>query len=348
MARVVLVTGVSRYLGGRLARKLGEHPDVERVVGVDVVPPPEDIGEAEFVRADIRNPVIAKVIKAAAVDTVVHMNVIATPVHAGGRSAMKEINVIGTMQLLAACQRAASVERLVVKSSATVYGVSPKDPAMFTEDMEAVRLPRSGFAKDSVEVEGYVRGFARRRPDVAVSMLRFANIMGSGIDTPLTRYFSLPVVPTVMGFDGRIQLTHEEDAIAAMEMATWGNAPGTYNVGGQGVLMLSQAIAMAGRVNLPLPTPMASIARDAVRRLGYIDFTSEQIEHLKYGRVIDTSRIRKRLGFDAKYSTLDTFESFLRSHPMGRVLPWNPPETDMAASAEPPASSVTDIGRATT
>jgi UDP-glucose 4-epimerase len=339
MARVVLVTGVSRYLGGRLARLLGEHPDVQRVVGVDVIPPASDIGNAEFVRADIRNPVIAKVIKAAAVDTVVHMNVIATPVHAGGRSAMKEINVIGTMQLLAACQRAASVERLVVKSSATVYGVSPKDPAKFTEEMEAVRLPRAGFAKDSVEVEGYVRGFARRRPDVAVSMLRFANIMGPGIDTPMTRYFSLPVVPTVLGFDGRLQFTHEDDALAAMEAATWGNAPGTYNVGGDGVLMLSQAIAMSGRINMPLPRPLASVARDIVRRMGYIDFTSEQIEHLKYGRGIDTSRIRERLGFSAKFSTLETFENFLQAHPMGRVLPWEAQERE-----EMP--SVSEIGRA--
>jgi UDP-glucose 4-epimerase len=341
MARVVLVTGVSRYLGGRLARLLGEHPDVERVVGVDVIPPPTDIGSAEFVRADIRNPVIAKVIKAAAVDTVVHMNVIATPVHAGGRSAMKEINVIGTMQLLAACQRATSVERLVVKSSATVYGVSPKDPAMFTEGMEAVRLPRAGFAKDSVEVESYVRGFARRRPDVAVTMLRFANIMGPGIDTPMTRYFSLPVVPTVLGFDGRLQFTHEDDALSAMQAATWGEAPGTYNVGGDGVLMLSQAIAMSGRINLPLPRPLASVARDAVRRMGYIDFTPEQIEHLKYGRGIATSRIAERLGFEAEFSTLETFESFLQAHPMGRVLPWDPPEPGRAPG-------VTDIGRAKT
>ena len=341
MARVVLVTGVSRYLGGRLARILGDHPDIERVVGVDVIPPPDDIGAAEFVRADIRNPVIAKVIKAAAVDTVVHMNVIATPVHAGGRSAMKEINVIGTMQLLAACQRAATVERLVVKSSATVYGVSPKDPAMFTEDMEAVRLPRSGFAKDSVEVEGYVRGFARRRPDVMVSMLRFANIMGPGIDTPMTRYFSLPVVPTILGFDGRLQLTHEDDALAAVEAATWGDAPGTYNVGGDGVLMVSQAIAMSGRVNLPLPTPVASVARDVVRRMGYIDFTSEQIEQLKYGRAIDTSRIADRLSFRPRHTTLQTFEGFLRAHPMGRVLPWDP------ADPTRPESTVSDIGRAT-
>src|SRR3954451_13995575 len=220
MARVVLVTGVSRYLGGRLARQLGQRPDVERVVGVDVIPPASDIGNAEFVRADIRNPVIAKVIKAAAVDTVVHMNVIATPVHAGGRSAMKEINVIGTMQLLAACQRAASVERLVVKSSATVYGVSPKDPAKFTEEMEAVRLPRSGFAKDSVEVEGYVRGFARRRPDVAVSILRFANIMGPDVDTPLAGYFARPVLPTVLGYDPRLRFVHEDDVIDVLAVAS--------------------------------------------------------------------------------------------------------------------------------
>jgi UDP-glucose 4-epimerase len=333
MARVVLVTGVSRYLGGRLARLLASHPDIERVVGVDVIPPPDDLGHAEFVRADIRNPVIAKVIKAAAVDTVVHMNVIATPVGAGGRSAMKEINVIGTMQLLAACQREPSVRQLVVKSSAMVYGVSPKDPALFTEDMEAIRLPRSGFAKDSVEVEGYVRGFARRRPDVDVTMLRFANILGAGIDTPLSRYLSLPVVPTVMGFDGRLQLTHEDDALDAVQTATFGNAPGTYNVSGDGVLMLSQAIARAGRLNLPLPTPVASVTRDVVRRFGLIDFTSEQIEYFKYGRGVDTSLIRDQLGFVPKYSTLETFDAFLRAHPLGRIMPWDAPDEPAPVSS---------------
>ncbi len=102
----------------------------------------------------------------AGVDTVVHMGVIATPKQAGGRSTMKEINVIGTMQLLAACQRTASVRSLVVKSTAAVYGSGAKDPAMFTEDMEPKHAPMSGWAKDSVEVETYVRGFARRRPDV--------------------------------------------------------------------------------------------------------------------------------------------------------------------------------------
>src|SRR5665647_2308273 len=189
MADVVLVTGVSRYLGGRFARLLTARPGVKRVIGVDVIPPLDDIGSAEFVRADIRNPMIAKIITQAEVDTVVHMNLIATPLSVGGRGSQKEINVIGTMQLLAACQKAPSIRRLVVKSSAAVYGSSPRDPAMFTEDMGPRSLPRIGFGKDSVEVEGYVRGFSRRRADVEISMLRLANIVGPGIRTSLTDYF---------------------------------------------------------------------------------------------------------------------------------------------------------------
>ncbi|HTL23584.1 MAG TPA: NAD-dependent epimerase/dehydratase family protein, partial [Mycobacteriales bacterium] len=193
--RVVLVTGVSRYLGTRLASTLAADPTIERVIGVDTVQPrPEtlpQLGRTEFVRADIRNPLIAKVIAQAEVDTVVHMNVIATPLGAGGRTAMKEINVIGTMQLLAACQKAPSMQRLVVKSTTAVYGSSPRDPALFTEDAEPRALPKSGYAKDAVEVEGYVRGFGRRRPDVTLSVLRFTNFIGPTIDTPLTRYLSL-------------------------------------------------------------------------------------------------------------------------------------------------------------
>ena len=139
MGKVVLVTGVSRDLGRRFARALATDPDVDRVIGVDVVLPRDDIGDVSFVRADIRSPVIAKVIAKEDVDTVVHMSVIATPGSAGGRGTMKELNVIGTMQLLAACQKAPGLRHLVVKSTSTVYGASSRDPAMFTEDMEPRR-----------------------------------------------------------------------------------------------------------------------------------------------------------------------------------------------------------------
>ena len=113
---------------------------------------------------------------------------------------MKELNVIGTMQLLAACQKAPSLRHLVVKSTTTVYGASSRDPAMFTEDMEPRRAP-AGYAKDVAEIEGYVRGFARRRPDVRVALLRAANVIGPHVTSPITSYFRLPVIPTVLGHD---------------------------------------------------------------------------------------------------------------------------------------------------
>jgi UDP-glucose 4-epimerase len=321
MSRVVLVTGVCRDLGGRFARRIAAHPDVDRVIGVDVLPPRRDLGDVRFVRADIRNPVIGKVIAAEAIDTVVHLSVIATPNGSGGRTLMKEINVIGTMQLLAACQRAAGVQRLVVKSSGHVYGSSAKDPAMFTEEMAPRRMPRSGFGKDSVEVEGYVRGFARRRPDVTVTMLRCANLMGPQIETSLTRYFSLPVVPTVLGFDGRLQFCHEEDALAALEHATISGVHGTFNVAGDGILMLSQAVRRAGRPSVAVPSLLLSTVGSSLPQLRGAEMSAEQVAFLTYGRGIDTARMRHVLGFEPRYPTAEAFGDFVQRANPGLVDP---------------------------
>lgn len=125
LGKVVLVTGVARPLAGRFVRRLGRDPDVDRVVAVDAVEPEHDLGDAEFVRADIRQPTIARVLAQTAADTVVHMDVSGTPLGSGSRASVKETNVIGTMQLLGACQKSPKVRRLVVKSSTNVYGSAP-------------------------------------------------------------------------------------------------------------------------------------------------------------------------------------------------------------------------------
>jgi UDP-glucose 4-epimerase len=315
--RRVLITGVSRYLGGKLARLLHNDPDIETLVGVDTVPPRGDLGRTQFVRADIRNPLIAKVIASSSIDTVVHMNVIATPLTVGGRTAMKEINVIGTMQLLAACQKAPSVRRLVVKSTTAVYGSSSKDPALFTEDFDPHELPRSGYGKDAVEVEGYVRGFGRRRPDVSVTMLRFVNFIGPRIDSPLTRYLTLPVIPTVLGYDPRFQLCHEDDGLEVLRLATMEDRPGTFNVAGDGVLLLSQLVRRLGRPALPIPSPAVSVLGNSFRRTRLVDFSPEQLRFLEHGRVVDTDRLVRDFGYTPKYSTEDAFDDFIR----GRDLP---------------------------
>lgn len=314
MGRVVLVTGAARHLGGLMVRSLVRDPSVDRVVGVDVVPPRRPLLGAEFVRADIRNPVIGRVLGSAGVDTVVHMGVIATPQQAGGRTAMKDINVIGTMQLLAACQKSESVRRLVVKSTSSVYGAGPRDPALFTEGMTPKHPPTSGWAKDSVEVEGYVRGFARRRPDVEVSILRLANVIGPRVETAMTAYFTLPVIPTVLGFDARLQFVHEDDSIAALHRAVTATATGVFNIAGDGVLALSQAVRRTGRPTLAVPGALLGVVGRALAPTRLVDFSTEQVRFLTYGRAIDTSRAQRELGFVAKRSTSAAFDEFLAGH----------------------------------
>jgi UDP-glucose 4-epimerase len=316
---VVLVTGVSRYLGGLLARRLSADPSVDHVVGVDVIPPAQGVGDVEFVRADIRNPMIGRVIESSGVDTVVHMNVIATPTFVGGRTPQKEINVIGTMQLLAACQKSSTVRRLVVKSSAAVYGSTPRDPAMFTEDMSAKRNPTGGFGKDSIEVEGYVRGYARRRPDTDILTLRFANIIGPRIRTSITDYFNLPVIPAPLGFDARMQFVHEDDAIDALVLATTGGATGVVNIAGAGVVTVLQAAAIVGRPVVWLPLPAAGFVGGLARRMGLADFSPDQMSFLAFGRGLDTTRMRSVLEFEPRFTSRAAFEDFART--VGPAVP---------------------------
>ncbi|GAA4659020.1 hypothetical protein GCM10023214_58250 [Amycolatopsis dongchuanensis] len=229
-SEVVLVTGVGGELGSRLLARLGASPAFARVLGVDTTPPRPHVlrrlGRAEFVRADIRNPLIAKIISDARVGTVVHAATTCHPAGPARRGALKEVNVIGTMRLLAACQRSASVRKLVVKSTTAVYGADASSPAVFTEDSELIPASSTGYAKDAIEMEGYVRGLARRRPDLTITTLRFANIIGPDVDTVLARYFALPVVPSVLGYDARLQLLHASDALTVLELATLEDRPG--------------------------------------------------------------------------------------------------------------------------
>lgn len=320
MGQRVLITGVSRFLGGRLAQRLEADPEVTEIFGVDLEEPNVELRRTEFVRADIRNPLIVKVLQATEVDTVAHTSVIATPARVGGRAQMKEINVIGTMQLFAACQKAERLRKVVMKSTTAVYGSDPADPSIFSEDMTPLTHPRSGYAKDAWEVENYARSFGRRRSNVLLTILRFANFIGPTIDTPLVRYFSLPVVPTALGYDPRLQLLHEDDAIEALYRATRRDLPGTFNVAGEGVVHLSQAIRLAGKLPMPVLVSFASLFGGLVRQMGLVDFSPEQLNFLLFGRVGDVRRLKEEFGYTPEHTTPEAFRDFIAKRKLAKVF----------------------------
>ncbi|HEX2032387.1 MAG TPA: NAD-dependent epimerase/dehydratase family protein [Actinomycetota bacterium] len=320
MGQRVLITGIAGHLAGRLAQRLESDPDVDYVVGLDLHEPTLDLERTEYVRADIRNPLVLKVLQTTEVDTLVHLSILSTPGNVGGRSGMKELNIIGTMQLLGACQRAERIAKVVVKSTTAVYGAGPKDPAVFTEEMSARSDAQHGYMKDAVEIERYVRGFARRRRDVAVTTLRFANFMGPDIATPLTRYLSLPVVPTALGYDPRLQFVHEDDAVEVFYRSVREDHPGVYNVAGDGVVLLSQALRLIGKPSVPVVLPLVQPVASVLRRVGAVDFATDQLRFLLFGRVADNARLKRDFGYQPRFDARGALLEFARGRRLRRLV----------------------------
>ncbi len=304
----VLITGIAGGLAARLARRLSAHEGVDLVVGVDSRLPSHDVAGTRLVRADMASPVVGEVLERDGIDTLVHLDITATPGDIGQRS-RKEHNVIGTMQLLAAAQRAPRLRTVILKSTTAVYGSDAGNRSMFAEDVTT--HADSGYAKDVVEAEGYARVLARRREGIVVTVLRFANLLGSGIDTPFGRYLALPVIPTVLGYDPRLQLCHTDDAVEVLYQACLDTRAGIYNVAGSGVLYLSQAARIAGRPTVPVPLPLVDVIARLVRRSRMVDVPTDQLRYLSYGRVADISRLRTLFGYEPAYSSRATLEAFL-------------------------------------
>lgn len=312
----VLVTGVSRYLGARVASRLAEDPRIDHVIGVDSTDPSPDLADGvEFLSVDLTSAETIKIVNSSQVSAVVHL---AVAPDRGDRSTAKEQNVIGTLQLLAACQQAPDLRKVVVRSSTAAYGASFRDPAVFTEQTEAQETPRGGFARDVLDIEGYLRGFRRRRPDVAATVLRFAPFIGRLANTSLTRYFSQPLVPTVLGRDPRLQFIHVDDALEVLHRSVVEEHPGTFNVAGPGVITLSQAVRRAGRIAVPVLEPGLSAAAGLSR--GALDFSLDQLDLFVHGRVVDTARLVREFGFTPR-TTAAAFNDFLAGTGAGGILP---------------------------
>jgi UDP-glucose 4-epimerase len=304
-----LVTGLSTYWGGRVAQVLETRPDVEVVVGVDTREPRVPLERTEFVRTDSTHSILARIVRATQIDTIVHTHLIVDSTRFSGRT-LHEINVIGTMNLLAAAGAASSpVRKVVLKSSGLVYGAGAPDPYFFREDMSRSGPARTNVERSLLEVESFVRDFADDNPHVDVTLLRFANVLGDDIDTPFAVALRRRFVPEIFGFDPRVQFVHEDDVVDALMYATTNDIPGVYNVAGDGNMPWTEVCTIVRKRRLPMPFLFTNLAAEPARLFRVWDLPPEALALLRYGRSIDNSRF-KRAGFRYAYTTAATVEAF--------------------------------------
>jgi UDP-glucose 4-epimerase len=320
--RRVAITGVSSHWGTELARGLERDPDVAYVAGIDSRPPETELERTEYVEADIRSAVLARLLPTLEVDTVVHCGILWYPEPGRPAGALHEINVIGTLQLLAACERAETVRRVIVRGSAAVYGCEGPSPYFFTEELARQAPLRSRFQRDISELEQYFENFARRRPDLVCCMLRYQPEIGAELEAPLVRYLSLPVVPVQLGFDPRLQLLHADDATGALEAAVRNPVRGAVNVAPDGSISLSRILRLCGRPSVPVPHPLFGPAIGRLnRRLGAGGLLDDGVRLLRYGRGVDNGRLRTEVGFEPRYDAVAAVRDFARRARGRRIGP---------------------------
>lgn len=320
--RRVLVTGVSRWWGALTVRRLLEAKDVVEVIGIDTEDPGHDLGSADFVRVDVRHSLIGKLVRAVGIDTVVHTATTIDSFDLGPRRA-HEVNVIGTLNLLAGCAGQDSpVRRFVLKSSAHVYGSGFRLPAALREDRRLATDSPHPFVRDMVEVESYVFEFALRNPEVAVLALRFANSLNPDEPQPLARYLDLEVVPTVLGYDPPLQLIHRDDCVEALAAAGLRGGSGAYNISARHPLPLSRLLEDAGKLHAPLLPPVGlALSTSLLRRLGIAFLTPQLLDLIRWGRTLSTAKSERDLRWRARLDTLEAYKEFVADR---RVIPFRP------------------------
>ncbi|HEY1276301.1 MAG TPA: NAD-dependent epimerase/dehydratase family protein [Thermoleophilaceae bacterium] len=316
----ILITGLSTYWGGRLAQALEAFPEIEAIIGVDSEEPSVELERTEYVKVGAQHALLRRVVEAAAIDTVVDTRLVVDSATTTPALA-HENNVIGTMNILAACSGSDSpVNKVVFKSSTHFYGSEQDDPAFFDETMGRPHPPRTPVERDVVEAEASLREFAEQNPEASVTILRFANVLGPDVNTSHIGLFSLPVVPMILGFDPRYQFVHEDDVVHALEHAAKHRLPGTFNVAGDGVLALSEVAGVLGKPYAPVLPPIGTgLAASVLRRLG-VKLTPEMLGQLRFGRGVDNRRY-KAAGFVYQYTSREAVAALgehLRLHPLVR------------------------------
>ncbi len=305
MPRVVAITGIAGNLGKALAKAL--HTET-RVVGIDRRPFPEKPKDIDHERVDLRKKKLEDVFRRRRIEALIHLGIMHDP--RMPHSEAHSFNIIGTQKLLDLCVRH-GVRKVVVLSSANIYGPLPGNPNFLTEETPLMAADRFSEVRDLIELDMYAQSFMWKHPDLETVILRPVNIVGPTVKNAPSNYLRLERPLTVLGFDPMVQLIHEEDVCRALALALRPGVRGVYNVTGPGEVPLSAVLRELGK--RPLAVPHV-VVRPLVRRLFEARLTSfppGEIDHIQYLCAVDGSRAARDLGYAARRSMRETIRSVL-------------------------------------
>ncbi len=307
----IALTG-SGFKGSALLRWLEDDPEFPRVIYLDNKKPSQRLKKTKIYRLDLTETLadaqLAEILKKEGIDTLVHTAFPITPPR--NLASAHELISVGSMYICNAAS-AAGVRKLILPSTADVYGAFPDNPNYLTEKHPARAGSRSKFLADKIDAENQFLKYAKKHPESVVTILRPSNILGPTIQSYKTRYLSTIFVPTVLGYDPLMQFIHENDLFNAFQIAIRRDCPGIYNLASKGVLPLSKAIRIMGKI--PIPLSLFGL-KSLVQLMWFLDISpapAPHLEFLKYMCVVATDKAEEKMGFTPRYSGKEALLDFV-------------------------------------
>ncbi len=304
----IVITGIAGRLGRLVARRLHREGD-GRVVGIDrreFVGRPRDV---EHIRVDIRSKKARDVFRAGDVRALIHMGVMHDPRQ--GEAEHHSWNVQGTARLLDACA-SYGVPKVIVLSSANVYGPRPDNPQFLTEDAPLMAGQHFPAIRDLIEVDMLASSFFWKQQDCETVILRPVHILG-GVHNAPSNYLRLPYVPTLLGFDPMVQVIHEADVVDSIVCALKTGVRGIFNVVGPGEVPLSTILRELEKPTIPIPHPLAKPFLTALWRGKLTSFPVPELDHIRFVCMVDGARARDTLGFRPRHSLKETIRAVVNA-----------------------------------
>jgi UDP-glucose 4-epimerase len=297
----VIVTGICGRLGRDLSRALHRK---RKVIGIDrraFVDPP---GDVEHHQIDIRSSRAREIFRHD-ISAVVHLGVMHDPHESSIEH--HDFNVVGLQKVLEYVEQY-KIPKLVLLSSANVYGPRPDNPQLIKEDAPLLGAGPFSDIRDLVELDMLVNAFFWRNPTTDTVILRPAHILGTVKNAP-SNYLRLDVVPTLLGFDPMMQVVHQRDVVHAIDLALAPGVRGTFNLSGPEPLALSKAIHVLGRRIVAVPHTLAKAAVKNLFRFRLTKFPAPELDFIRYVCMVDDTKARSTMG----YSPAHGLEATLRA-----------------------------------
>ncbi|GAA3003860.1 SDR family oxidoreductase [Streptosporangium longisporum] len=264
-----------------------------------------DVPDVTWRVIDVRDPLLAN--RISDIDVLVHLSVDYT---LGADPAERRAYNLRAAQTVLTASAAARVRRVVLVTSAMVYGAAPDNPVPLPEDSAVAAESDTGVVGDHLEIEALVRRSLRSHPGLDVTVVRPATVVGPGIDNVLTRHFESPRLLTVKGCTPRWQFCHVDDLVSALELAALGTVSGVVAVGGDGWLEQEQVEEISGLRRLELPAGLTFGTAQRLHRIGVTPAPATDLHYVVYPWVVDCAALREA-GWRPLWTNEATFKQLL-------------------------------------